>query len=193
MRNYETESRYDQEYSPIYKYESSGEGGHCKGNCHKDKDKRTCVEEVLEAILKAQRKVEKEQKEHKMKCSACEESFDDILEEPKEFRKNTIPIILYCGCEPFKAEGVTTYPVSSKDKNFVCITSFIFKVRDIKKHCAELELLTFKPKKDRCDRFKSPCDQINHQNVKDLVKTGICITVDLSCFCAVTNLPAVRL
>lgn len=185
MCNHEKECCCDQEYFSTYKEE-----GHCKGNCHKDKDKRACVEEILEAILKAQRKVEKE---HDMKCSSCEESFEELLEDSKKFKNNTIPIILYCGCEPFKAEGVATCPVGMKDKKFVCITSFIFKIRDLKGNCAVLELLTFKPKRDRCDKFKSPCDQIDHQLVNDLVKTGICINVDLSCFCGVSTLPAVRL
>lgn len=184
MCDREKESSYNQEYFPTHKEE-----GHCKG-CHKGKHKGACVEEILEAILNAQRKVEKE---HEMKCSSCEESFEEQLEEHKKFKKNTIPFILYCGCEPFKAEGVATYPVGLKDKKFVCITSFVFKIRDLKGNCAELELLKFKPKRDRCDNFKSPCEQINHQSVNDLVKTGICINVDLSCFCGVSTLPAVRL
>lgn len=187
MYNHEKESSYNQEYFPSYKEE-----GHCKGNCNKDKHKGACVEEILEAILKAQRKAEND---HDKKCSSCDESFEERLEEKehRKFSKNTIPVILYCGCEPFKGEGVTACPAGMKDKKFICITSFIFKVREIKGNCAELELLTFKPKRDRCNKFMSPCEQINHQYVSDLMKTGICITVDLSCFCAVTTLPAVRL
>ena len=189
MYNHEKESSYNQEYFPSYKEEGHGKGN-C--NCHKGKEDGACVEEILEAILKAQRKVEKD---HDKKCSSCDESFERRLEEkePKKFNKNTIPIILYCGCEPFKGEGVTTLQSGFKDKKFVCITSFIFKIRDLKGNCAELELLTFKPRRDRCDKFKSPCEQINHHYVDDLMKTGICITVDLSCFCGVTTLPAVRL
>lgn len=185
MYKYEKESCYDWEYCS-----SCEEEGHCNGNCHKGKDQGACVEEILEAILKAQRKVEKE---HEKKCSSCNESYEKQLEEPKKFNKNTIPIILYCGCEPFKGEGVVACPGGMKDKKFLCITSYIFKIRDLKGSCAELELLTFKPKKDRCNNFKSPCDQLNHQSVNDLMKTGICIIVDLSCFCAVSTLPAVRL
>ena len=185
MCSHEKESHYDEEYFPTHKEER-----HCKGNCHKGKNKGACVEEVLEAILKAQRKVEKE---HEKKCSSCDESFEELLEEPKKFNKNTIPFILYCGCEPFKAEGVAACPVGLKDKKFVCITTFVSKIRELKGNCAELELLTFKPKRDRCGKIHSPCDQINHQYVDDLMKTGICITVDLSCFCAISTLPAVRL
>ena len=188
MYNHEKESsNYDREYFPTH-----NEEGHCKGNCHKGKHKGACVEEILEAILKAQRKVDKD---HEKKCSSCDESFEERLKEkePNKFSKNTIPFILYCGCAPFKAEGIAACPVGMKDKKFVCITSFIFKIRDIKGNCAELELLTFKPKRDRCGKITSPCDQINHQHVSDLMKKGICITVDLSCFCGISTLPAVRL
>ncbi len=158
---------------------------------HKGKDEQVCVEEILEAILKAERKVEVD---HKKKCSSCKESIEDLLEEErKKPKKNTIPFILYCGCEPFKATGVTTCPGGPKDKRFACITSFIFKIKDLKGQCAELELLAFKSKKDGDKKLCSPCDQINYECVEDLVRTGICINVDLSCFCGVTCLPAVRL
>nr|WP_232233768.1 CotY/CotZ family spore coat protein [Bacillus sp. J33] len=66
--------------------------------------------------------------------------------------------------------------------------------------CAILELLTFKQNKSRKVQFKnaltdfcSPCSQIDSENVDDLIQTGICINVDLACFCGVTCLPAVRL
>jgi hypothetical protein len=156
---------------------------------HKEHDKKECVEEILEAILRAQKKVE----DHHKSCLSCKESIDDLLDEHKKPKKNTIPFILFCGCEPFKATGVTTFPGGPKDKKFACITSFIFRISDLKDQCAELELLAFKPKKDDSKGLHSPCDQIDHEKVEDLVRTGICINVDLSCFCAVTCLPAVRL
>ncbi|WP_428908565.1 CotY/CotZ family spore coat protein [Niallia sp. Krafla_26] len=158
-----------------------------------DKDEQVCVEEILEAILKAQRKVEEDHKRN-CSCSSCKESIEDLLKEPKKPRKNTIPFILLCGCEPFKGTGVTTYPGGgSKDKKLACISSFIFKIKNLKGQCAELELLSFKPKKDDDTKGFSPCDQIDHEKVEDLVSTGVCINVDLSCFCGVTCLPAVRL
>jgi spore coat protein Z len=172
----------------------------CNKCGHKDnhKDHDGCVEEILEAILKAQRKAEKDDS-----CkTSCRESIKELLGESKKFTKNTIPFILYCDCKPFKASGATTYLTHHKEKKFICITSFIFKIKDIKDECAVLELLTFKPdKKCEKDSFKkcddkdvcTPCCQIDHKNVDDLVKTGICINVDLSCFCAVTCLPAVHL
>lgn len=178
---------------------------HCAGDrddhtdkCDDRKDQGACVEEVLEAILRAQRKVKREDECH----TSCKESIDDLLGKSKKSKKNTIPFILFCGdCEPFKATGVTTVLCHSKKKKFVCKTSFIFRIKDLKNHCAVLELLTFKNKKDfssdpykKGDKiFSSPCCQIDHENVDDLVKTGICINVDLSCICAITCLPAVCL
>jgi hypothetical protein len=160
---------------------------------HFDKKGKHCVAEVLEAIHEAQKKVKKEDG-----CkTSCEKSIKELLGDCKKPKKNTIPFILYCGCEPFKATGATTFKDHhSKEKKIACITSFIFRINDFDGKCASLELLTFKPKKCSKDFKKkhcSPCGQIDCENIDDLVKTGICITVDLSCFCAITCLPAVRL
>ena len=155
-----------------------------------------CVGEVLEAILHAQ---EKAKKQHECQHS-CKESISDLLEEKKRSQKNTIPFLLFCGdCEPFKASGVKVIQKHhTKEKKFACISSFIFKIKDLNDGCAVLELLTFKPEKschsDHKENQKSPCTpccQIDHKDVDDLIGTGICITVDLSCFCAISCLPAV--
>jgi spore coat protein Z len=163
-----------------------------KNDHHNDLDKchESCVEEILEAILAAQKKVEKADE-----CkNSCNESIKELLGKSKKSKKNTIPFILYCGgCKPFKATGVTTISTHNHKKKFVCITSFIFRIVDIDDNCAVLELLTFKSNmkcedKDLC----SPCSQIDHEDVDDLIRTGICINIDLSCLCAITCLPAVH-
>jgi spore coat protein Z len=153
---------------------------------------KTCVREVLAAINKAQKKAK-----HEESCkTSCGESIKELMGESKKPKKNSIPFIVYTEeGVPFKATGVTTLS-HGKVKKFACIDSFIFRIKDLDGKCAVLELLTFKPKCSK-DPFKksicSPCGQIDCENVKDLIKTGICINVDLSCFCAVTCLPAVRL
>ncbi|WP_368086652.1 CotY/CotZ family spore coat protein [Bacillus sp. cl95] len=149
-------------------------------------------------MLHAQKKVKKEKE-----CdTSCKESIQQLLGESKKPKKNTIPFILYCGdCEPFKATGVTTYSSYSKKEKFACITSFIFRIKAIENNCAVLELLKIKSEKEHSSDSKnckskdvcSPCCQIDGKDVDDLEKTGICITVDLSCFCAITCLPAVCL
>jgi len=150
-----------------------------------------CVEDVLEGILKAQRKVKKDD------CkTSCQHPIDDLLREDKKPKKDTIPFILYCKCKPFKGSGVTKYHCHSKHSKFKCIETFVFKVKDIKRDCAVLELLAFKEdcKKSSDDKgFYTPCEQIDHKYVDDLMGTGICITVDLNCFCAITCLPALKL
>ncbi|WP_260508022.1 CotY/CotZ family spore coat protein [Cytobacillus firmus] len=154
---------------------------------------KVCVREVLAAILNAQKKAKRDDE-----CkTSCNESIKELLGESKKPKKNTIPFILYNEeAEPFKASGVTIIS-HTKQKKFACIESFIFKIKDLDGKCAVLELLTFKPGKCTKDPFRksicSPCSQIDCENVSDLMGTGICINVDLSCFCAVTCLPAVRL
>ncbi|AZU64748.1 CotY/CotZ family spore coat protein [Neobacillus mesonae] len=163
----------------------------CEGQHDGDK-KDSCVKEVLEAILKAQKKVSKMHREWK---SSCNESINELLERHKRLKKNTIPFILYSGCGPFKGTGVTTLPGSPKKKKFVCVSSFIFRIKKLDDNCAVLELLVFKPRKSKSNAHKDcyPCSLIDLEFVEDLMKTGICIKVDLSSFCGITCLPAVYL
>lgn len=160
------------------------------------KHSENCVQDILEAILKAQRKAKEEDSCH----TSCENSINDLLGKKRKVKKNTIPFILYCGCEPYKGTGVATYSCpSNKSKKFKCIQSFIFRIKKINGSCAVLELLAFK-----CDLkytakpngecgLVDPCCQIDNKYVKDLQKTGVCINVDLSCICSVTCLPAIYL
>ncbi|MCA1010978.1 CotY/CotZ family spore coat protein [Halobacillus halophilus] len=188
FKDYKYES-YDHDWKDDYKKDC---GYHKKGKHYEN-----CVSDVLEAILAAQKKADKDNGCH----SSCKQSIEDLLGERK-VRKNTIPFILYCGCEPYKGTGVTTYHCHSKKTKFKCVNSFIFKVKDIEKDCAVLELLVFKSDlkhaKDQGEKCHSKadhsaCGQIDHKEVDDLTGTGICITVDLSCFCSITCLPAIHL
>ncbi|GEN53779.1 CotY/CotZ family spore coat protein [Halobacillus faecis] len=177
-----------------YDYDSHHKGG-CGGKKdkhHKAKHYKNCVEEVLAAILYAQKKVKNE-------CyTSCQQSINELLGE-KRVKKNTIPFLLYCGCEPFKGTGVATYSCHSKKEKIKCIHTHIFKIKELNKDCAVLELLDFKkdlkekqPK--HChSKHGSACHQLDNKSLDDLVGTGVCISVDLSCFCAITCLPAVHL
>ncbi|TCJ03614.1 CotY/CotZ family spore coat protein [Cytobacillus praedii] len=174
-------------YEYLWDQDEDDHKEHSKKPC-KDhhKDKETCVEEILHEILLAQRKA----------CDDdhCKHSYKGYEKERKR-KKNTIPFILYCGnCKPFKASGVTTVSSHSKQKKFVCISSFIFKIIDLDDKCVTLELLIIKSDQ-KCENNepKTPCNQIDGKKVDDLVKTGIFINVDLSCLCAITCLPAVCL
>lgn len=182
---------YDYDYGYDHKDKCCGK----RDEKHKMKHYKNCVEDVLEAILYAQKKVKNDD------ChTSCKQSINDLLGE-KRVKKNTIPFLLYCGCEPFKGTGVTTYSCHSKTEKIKCINTHIFKVKELNKECAVLELLFFKSDlKDRKDpkhchgkHGDSACHQLDHKSLDDLVGTGICINVDLSCFCAITCLPAVHL
>lgn len=164
------------------------------------KGERECLL-VLKSILEAQDKVSRHHCE-----TSCNQSINELLGKQKKMHKNTIPFILY-GSEnkPFEATGVTTYNCDCCDKEkFLTVNTFILKIKEIKGHCAILELLTFKSNhhesgagsesclhahEDSC----SPSCQLDGKNVKDLTGTGLCLNVDISCFCAITCLPAVWL
>src|SRR5690606_36533589 len=96
------------------------------------------------------------------------------------------------------------YSYHSKSKKFSCISSFVFRIKNIDNNCAVLELLTFKSdhkhsshSKKCCNcrphKIESPCDQLNHKDVEKLIGTGVCINVDLSSFTAITCLPPIYL
>ncbi|MBH0231493.1 CotY/CotZ family spore coat protein [Halobacillus yeomjeoni] len=179
---------FNEYLSESYDYEWKDD--HKKGGCSKTKHYKNCVEDVLEAILYAQEEAEQHNDCH----TSCKRSIEELLGEKKKVKKNTVPVLLYCGCNPYKGTGVTTYTCHSKKTKFKCVNTYIFKVKDLDKKCAVLELLVFKSdlKSEKCSK-RSACDQVDHKSLDDLVGTGICINVDLSCFCAVTCLPAVYL
>ncbi|WP_210364544.1 CotY/CotZ family spore coat protein [Bacillus sp. REN3] len=143
-----------------------------------------CVCDVLREIARVQDMVEDE-------CcvTSCERSIQALLGETANNNLDTIPIILYCKCDPFLGVGVGT-ATTGGNTTFDCIESFVFRVCSVDDDCcAVLELLDTghdpNPSQGPCSQFQG--------NVKltDLTRTGVCITVDLSCFCAVTCLPAV--
>jgi spore coat protein Z len=100
---------------------------------------------------------------------------------------DTVPVILYCkgDCKPFKGFGADR---KMKDEMTPIVASFIFRVKKVDKDgCATLELLLAHEQPCGYNDLKDPTDQ----KTKGLKATGICITVDLNCFCHVTCLPAI--
>lgn len=146
--------------------------------CGKEFHSGNCVCDVLKEIERAQRDIVEN-------CcdSSCEQSISELLGETEEVNSlDTVPVILYCedGCMPFKGYGA--HPRNIGDLK----ASFFFRVKKIEKDCcAVLELL-----RDPTDTVKNPKDPME-QSTKKLRATGICITVDLNCFCHVTCLPAI--
>lgn len=148
---------------------------------------RDCITDTLKAIYKYQ-KHEKE--------DACHAScVQGLYRTEKKSRKNTIPFVLYTkdGC-PFQADGFTTFHCKCCDEEkFKCVSTFIFRLKKIDHDCALLELLTFKKEKHctNTDHVKpTPCNQIDYQKVKNIIRTDIYIKVKSSCFCSISCLPA---
>ncbi|WP_165976319.1 CotY/CotZ family spore coat protein [Bacillus salipaludis] len=155
-------------------------------------EENRCIKKTLEKILEAQRKAKKK------KGESCQTScLAPLGELGNHYSNNTIPFILYCDCDPFKVEGVTTCrDKNSKSETFVCFITFVFRIIDIKDDCAVLELLKFKNHQKCNSKGKpicSPCSQLNCENIDDLMATGVCVNVDLSGFHAIQCLPAVCL
>lgn len=146
--------------------------------CGKGQDTGSCVCNVLKDIARAQQDVIES-------CcdTSCERAISDLLGET-EVRNglNTVPVLLYCseGCKPFKGYGAHSGSIG-------CIeSSFYFRVKSVSDDCcAVLELL--RDPNDGGRNPHDPCEQMTDR----LRTTGICITVDVKCFCHITCLPAI--
>lgn len=147
--------------------------------CGKDFDTGNCVCDILKEIAEAQNDVIEN-------CcdSSCEQSIHDLLGENDNGNGlDTVPVLLYCkgNCKPFKGYGACSRSTISNIEG-----SFYFRVKKVTDDCcAILELL-----RDHDDEDYDPHTPVT-QYTGHLRATGICITVDLNCFCHVTCLPAI--
>lgn len=146
--------------------------------CGKGHQTGSCVCDILKEISRAQSDVVEN-------CcdTSCERSISDLLGETEDRNGlDTVPVILYCkdSCKPFKGYGAHSNNIGN------VVSSFYFRVKSVDDDCcAVLELL----RDASCDS-KNPSNPID-QKTNNLRTTGICMTVDLNCFCHVTCLPAI--
>ncbi|RCW69759.1 CotY/CotZ family spore coat protein [Saliterribacillus persicus] len=162
------------------------ETGNAVAGCSGGKFTDNCVCDVVRAIANAQDDVVDQHCD-----TSCAQSIRSLVSPITANNLDTVPFILYSkNLKPFQAYGAEVSTQGGGPARFDCVRSFIFRVNEIGEDdcCAVLELLTFNGEGSGCD---DPCDQIDNEQVNDLERTGICITVDLSCFCAITCLPAV--
>ncbi|PLS16003.1 spore coat protein [Bacillus sp. M6-12] len=175
--------------------------------CGHDKDTKNCVCDTLAAVAAAQDMVD-----NNNGCDAsCEIAIGELKGEVLGVTTlfDTIPLLLTCGCEPFMATGALRAMNDNNHKNNMALydvfQSFLFRVNEVDTDtcCATLELLDIDNGKG--DGRGGQGGQGGGKNkfgdfenfIKDLqkadmiVRTRICITVDLNCFCAVTCLPPV--
>ncbi|MDL4842945.1 CotY/CotZ family spore coat protein [Aquibacillus rhizosphaerae] len=147
--------------------------------CGSKFDSGNCVADILREIADAQTDLVSD-------CTtSCEQSISDLLGDtsPSANNLDTVPVILYCkgDCKPFKGYGV---PVEDLGDAF---GSFYFRVKSVDEdNCAVLELL-----REDDDHEDDPCSPAK-QDTSHLEVTGVCITVDLDCFCHITCLPAIN-
>ena len=176
-------------------------GGKCSENC---------VTDVVKKILRAQREAAGESG-YECKTS-CENSIEDLLSPShghRPRRHTTIPFMLTCkdGCGTFFGSGFTGRSHRSRHEHFHCVESPVFKVRGFVKgsdSCVRLELLTPiyhrgpEPRDGDGDArggqhhhscgSGSVCGYFGNRPIDNFRHTGVCITVDLSCFCGISCL-----
>lgn len=180
-----------------------------RGSCGGSGDVRGtsdgCVRDTIRKILDAQREVS-DGGLHDC-TSSCERSIDDLLSpgRARRGRHTTVPFMLTCkdNCSTFYGSGFCGHGGhSGHHGHFECIESPIFKVQGFVRgnsNCVRLELLV--PEgfhssdgehgghgHESCGG--SVCSGFGNKHFKNLRHTGVCITVDLRCFCGISCLPA---
>lgn len=164
------------------------------GSCH-SKGKDNCVRDIINEIIKAQDEVAGLQGSG---CCdvGCERAIRELLSPTENANGNTtIPFILYCkDCKPFIGSGIVRRPLGMSGNTFLdCLQTPIFKAKkfvDDDKNCVKLELLipVTMGGSQPGDGGKEVCDYFPGRSVRNLRESGVCITVDLECFCSITCL-----
>lgn len=161
-----------------------------------------CVEDTVRRIIDAQKKAASDDAG---RCiTSCDQSIEDLLSPShthRPTRYTTIPFMLQCkdNCSTFVASGFTSRDSrGDRDHHFRCVSSPVFKVRGFvrgNEHCVRLELLEPIYERgqgpggddDGCSKH-SICGTFGKRPIRNFRYTGVCITVDLRCFCGITCL-----
>jgi hypothetical protein len=155
------------------------------GSCSKGR----CVRDTVKEIIRAQNEVA----ERDNCCDvSCERSIRELLSPATADNGNTtIPFTLICkDCKPFIGNGLKHY-----NGSYHCIKTPFFRAKKFvegSNSCVKLELL--KPMntqppcvlQERKHDKKDVCDFVN--GLTGFYETGVCITVDLDCFCGISCL-----
>ena len=166
-----------------------------------------CVADIVRSIVAAQREVAEAEEDT---CrTSCRQSIRDLLspttEEPVS-RPTTVPFLLYCkgNCEPFVGSGVIRRR-ENRHRVFDCVESPVFRAKGFvgRGNCVQLELLLPVSSKRQSNLEHSP-DNLDHHHDSDSIcglfhgrpvrgfrASGVCITVDLDCFCGISCLDAI--
>lgn len=156
-----------------------------------------CVCEKVREIVIAQDRVSNDNND----CctTGCDRSIEDLLSpvaNNSTVRETTIPIVLYCkgDCEPFFGSGISQElrtPPGEGRFNFECVETPVFRAKKFDEDnecCVQLELLEPVNAGGQPVNGADTVCSFFGENTRDLRATGLCITVDLNCFCAITCL-----
>lgn len=129
--------------------------------------------------------------------TSCEESIKSLTA-PSGVVADTVPLMFICegDCDFFVGSGVFRDTVGA-NTFFECIETPLFRVKEIVEGtecCAVLELLqpqTARGVQPGPTGKEGVCRFFPGRSIENIVRTGICITVDLNCFCGVECLSPV--
>lgn len=161
-----------------------------------------CLHKTIKDIIDAQVKVA-EESDCGCCTTGCECSINDLLapSTTNNTRNTTIPFLLYCkaSCSPFFATGI--YKETINNTNFYHqVQTPIFKAKKFKnnsKNCVQLELLI----PAQTDGSAIDIEDTEARNIaqyftrgvtNNFIETGLCITIDLNHFFAITCLDPIR-
>ncbi|ARI78423.1 CotY/CotZ family spore coat protein [Halobacillus mangrovi] len=155
------------------------------GSCSKGKGSE-CVRDTIKKIIAAQDEVA--ERDHCCDVS-CERSIRDLLSPAGAgMGDTTIPFTLICkDCKPFIGSGARF-----ANNMYQCLESPFFRAKkfvDDSKDCVKLELLIPINGGNSCSsrgKKGGVCDFLDM--APGFYETGVCITVDLDCFCGISCL-----
>jgi len=152
----------------------------------------TCKEEKHDiSVCQIVKQIEKAQAmKSNDDCNACS------LIKPVQNNLDTVPVMLICrgDCGYFIAKGIFK---DLSTNSLECFETPLFRVVNVSKEdgcTATLELLQAQTE-EGLPIFSNEggvCGSFPVGSIKKIIRTGICITIDLSCFCGMECLPAVR-
>lgn len=169
-------------------------------SCNNNAGSGNCVRDVVRGIVVAQNEVNNN---NDGCCStSCERSIEELLSPSTNGNMNrptTIPFILYCkgDCDAFIGSSVYRSQIGqSGNFAFNCVETPIFRAKqfvDDSEDCVKLELLQPVTEGGSApgDSPESVCDFFPGNSIRDFQATGLCITVDLDCFCSIACLDPV--
>lgn len=174
-----------------------------------------CVCSTLLAVAEAQDRVEDD-------CiSGCRQAIDELHGRTKIKGFDTIPVLLTIKGRPFFAVGAVRKRNFQSDRLFDVEKSFLFRVSEVDGDtcCATLELLETRgshgyknhssddsddssssssrktafnsqANRSKTDDFEAFLDDL--EDARKIIRTGVCVTVDLKQFSSVSCLPPVN-